>query len=85
MCHLLLAAPDEPEAWDVSDEFLFGPDVLMASVLEECASPCEVLLPPGHAHDVDRATRVTVDAPLGSPAVFYRRGSMVAEAFAVAR
>jgi alpha-glucosidase len=91
--HLLLAAPDEPEAWDVSDEFLFGPDVLVAPVLEEGASSREVLLPPGHwihawsgaAHDVDRATRVTVDAPLGSPAVFYRHGSMVAEAFAMAR
>lgn len=91
--HLLLQFPDEPEAWDVHDQFLLGPDLLVAPVVVEGATARELLLPPGiwvHAwsgaeHAVDRATRVTVAAPPGSPPVFYRRGSMVEEVFAVAR
>jgi sulfoquinovosidase len=91
--HLLLHAPDEPEAWAAGDEFLLGPDLLVAPVVEEGATRRDVLLPPGswvHAwsgveHDAPRATRVTVDAPLGSPPVFYRRGSVVGELFSVAR
>ncbi len=35
---LFLDFPDDPDAWQVEDEFLFGPDLLIAPVLEPGAS-----------------------------------------------
>ncbi len=76
--HLALEHPDDPESRAVSDQYLLGPDLLVAPVVEEGATSREVYLPPGtwfhvwtgEAHEGGR--RITVDAPIGSPPVFSR-------------
>ena len=85
--HLLLHAPDDPDAWEVSDQFLLGPEVLVAPVLEEGATEREVYLPAGRwvyawsgeeLGDPDAGVRVTAAAPLGQPPVYVRAGSPLA-------
>jgi alpha-D-xyloside xylohydrolase len=44
---LFLEFPDEPEAWQVRDEYMFGPDVLVAPVTTYGAREREVYLPHG--------------------------------------
>jgi alpha-glucosidase len=89
--HLLLHAPDDLDAWDVSDEMMLGPDLLIAPVVEEGATEREVYLPAGRwVHvwsgdehgDPERGTRVTVAAPPGQPPVFHRAGAAVGEVWA---
>lgn len=71
--------PDDATAWAVSDEFLLGPDVLVAPVLENCAT-CQraVYLPAGDwvhmwsGSTFTGPTFTSVAAPLGEPPVFYR-------------
>jgi alpha-D-xyloside xylohydrolase len=71
--------PDDSTAWAVDDQFMFGPDLLVAPVLEQGASQREVYLPAG-ARWVETATgnrqdggqRLTVSAPLASVPVFRR-------------
>jgi alpha-D-xyloside xylohydrolase len=41
--------PGDPGAWDVDDEFMFGPDLLIAPVLEPGARTRDVRLPAGAA------------------------------------
>ena len=88
--HLFLQYPDDAESWTVDDEMMLGSEFLIAPVKNKCfTSPIcpydkEVYLPPGvwghlfsgaeHGR-VGAGTRVSVKAPLGSPAVFYRKGS----------
>ncbi len=76
---LLLAFPDDPAAWDVEDQFLFGPDILVAPVTEFGARQRRVYLPAGaewtHTDSGRRYTggeHVTVDAPLDSIPLFVR-------------
>ena len=47
MRHLVLVAPDEPDALGREHDFLFGPDLLAAPVVSEGASEREVYLPAG--------------------------------------
>ena len=42
---LFVDFPQDPGAWDVDDEFLFGPDLLVAPVLEPGARARDVYLP----------------------------------------
>ena len=39
--------PDDPHAWDVSDQYMFGPEVLVAPVIEAGARSRSVYLPGG--------------------------------------
>jgi alpha-glucosidase (family GH31 glycosyl hydrolase) len=55
MRHLVLAFPDDPQAVGREDEFLFGPDILAAPVLEPEARSREVYLPSGEWVDLWRA------------------------------
>jgi alpha-D-xyloside xylohydrolase len=55
MRHLVLAYPDDPAAADREDEFLFGPDLLVAPVLTPGATTREAYLPPGDWVDFWRA------------------------------
>jgi len=80
--------PEDPEAWTVEDQFLFGPDVLVAPVLEAGARSRQVYLPAGcdwrdawsgGTHDGGRC--VMADAPLGRIPVFVRDGAPVWEMF----
>src|SRR4029077_9379931 len=55
MRHLVLAYPDDPAAADREDEFLFGPDLLVAPVLTAAATTREAYLPGGAWVDFWRA------------------------------
>jgi alpha-D-xyloside xylohydrolase len=81
---LFVDFPEDPGAWPVEDEFLLGPDLLIAPVLEPRASAREVYLPAGRAwieagtgdrHDGGRTIRVPL-APDRIP-VFVTEGSEV--------
>src|SRR5690606_15500050 len=75
--------PDDAAAWDVDDQFLLGPDVLVAPVLEAGAREREVYLPAG-ASWTDAATgevhdggaTVRAQAPLDVVPVFLRDGAL---------
>ncbi|MEU9627437.1 glycoside hydrolase family 31 protein [Streptomyces luteogriseus] len=78
--------PEDPGAWDVDDQFLLGPDVLVAPVYEAGARARRVYLPSGTGW-LDPATKAvlkggtTLDAqaPLERIPVFVREGSGMAE------
>ncbi|MGW5355685.1 glycoside hydrolase family 31 protein [Streptomyces sp. NPDC004031] len=76
---LLLAFPGDPAAWDVEDQFLFGPDILVAPVTEAGARRRRVYLPAGARWTDAHSGRhhpggghVTVDAPLDRIPLFVR-------------
>jgi alpha-D-xyloside xylohydrolase len=76
---LLLAFPDDKAAWDIEDQYMFGPDILVAPVTEFGARQRRVYLPAGadwtHADSGRRhpgGSHVTVDAPLESIPLFVR-------------
>ena len=68
---LFVDFPQDPGAWQVEDEFLFGPDLLIAPVLEPGATARDVFLPAGRAwieagsgdrHDGGSVVRVALSA-----------------------
>jgi alpha-D-xyloside xylohydrolase len=81
---LFLEFPDDPRCWEVADQFLLGPDVLVAPVLAAGLREREVYLPAG-ADWVDAwdgtehagGQTVVVAAPLDRIPVLVRRGSGV--------
>ena len=86
--HLAMHHPDDSQAWAVSDQFLLGADFLVAPIRNKCWTwpVCtyskQVYLPEGvdwvHLWTGETFTggqTVTVSAPLGEPAVFYRGDS----------
>ncbi len=94
--HLMLHYPDDSRAQDVNDEFLLGSEILVAPVENKCwtAPFCpynkSVYLPTGRwVHlwsgkvygNASSGSDVSVKAPLGQPAVFYREGSSVGATF----
>jgi alpha-D-xyloside xylohydrolase len=81
---LFLEFPDDPEAWKIEDQHLFGPSLLVAPVLDHGARARSVYLPAGATWtDVwtgcayEGGRRVDVDAPLERIPVFSRDGAMV--------
>ncbi|MBV9794762.1 MAG: glycoside hydrolase family 31 protein [Actinobacteria bacterium] len=78
--------PADPTAWEVEDQYLFGPDVLVAPILAYQQRERAVYLPPGRTW-VEVATgtehaggqTVTVAAPLELTPVFAAAGSAVLE------
>ena len=78
---LFLEFPAEPPAWEVSDQYMFGPDVLVAPVTAHGARQRDVYLPEG-ASWLDAWTGeparqhgwVTADAPLERIPVYLRQG-----------
>jgi alpha-D-xyloside xylohydrolase len=80
--------PDDEHAWTIDDQFLLGPDVLVAPVTEAGARSRTVYLPAG-ARWTDTATGAIheggatrdVPAPLERIPVFVREGAAVADAF----
>jgi alpha-D-xyloside xylohydrolase len=78
---LFLEFPDEAPAWEVSDQFMLGPDVLVAPVIEEGARERDVYLPAGASwldawtgKPVDESGWVTAAAPLERIPVYLREG-----------
>jgi alpha-D-xyloside xylohydrolase len=79
---LFLQFPDDPRCWDVEDQFLLGPDVLVAPVLAAGVREREVYLPAGvdwtsawDGAEHAGGQTVTAAAPLGTVPVFVRVGA----------
>ncbi|MDR3513059.1 MAG: alpha-glucosidase [Caulobacteraceae bacterium] len=80
---------DDPRAYETQTAYLYGPDLLVAPVVEAGATTRSVYLPSGAgwthvwsgAHYAGGA-EVEVAAPLGRPPVFARQGSSHADLFA---
>ena len=70
--------PEQPEAWNIDDEYMFGSEVLVAPVLYENLREREVWLPTGTWADLNTKTvyegnqSYTVPAPLDAIPVFIR-------------
>jgi alpha-glucosidase len=94
--HLWLHNPDDPIARATNDEFLLGSEILVAPIKNKCWTPpvCpydkEVYLPKGEwTHlwsgqtygSASSGKTVSVKAPIGQPAVFYRKGSAFGASF----
>jgi len=80
---LLVDFPADEASWAVSDEFLLGPDVLVAPITALGLRERDVYLPPGRWTDawtgepVEGGTTVRVAAPLERIPVFLRAGANV--------
>ena len=79
---LFFEFPDDPAAWDRKDEYLYGPDVLVAPVAEAGARQREVYLPAGASWtDLADGTSypggqtLLVEAPLHRIPAFLRDGA----------
>ena len=77
---LFLEFPEEAPAWEVSDQYMFGPDVLVAPVTAQGARERDMYLPTG-ASWLDASTGerveggwVTAAAPLERIPVYLREG-----------
>lgn len=94
--HLWMQYPSDPVAPTIDDQFLLGSELLVAPIKNKCWTwpycpyDKEVYLPPGTwVHlwtgkvlgSETTGQLVTVQAPIGQPAVFYRRGSTVGAKF----
>lgn len=87
--HPFIHYPDDPNVYDLRyEQFLAGDQLLVVPVLDPETDTVDAYLPAGEwvhvwSGDVyDGGMTVTVDAPLGQPAVFYPVGSEVGETFA---
>jgi len=74
--------PDDDRSWQVDDQYLFGPDLLVAPVLQPGARQREVFLPAGGSwtelssgRRFDGGQVVTVEAPLAVIPVLARNDS----------
>jgi sulfoquinovosidase len=84
---LFLHYPGDRETFTIQDQYLYGADLMVAPVIEEGAVAREVYLPEGewlHVWGGARygAGRHCIDAPIGTPPVFWREGSQFADLFA---
>jgi len=75
---------DDPVCAGINDEFLFGPSLLIAPVLEQGAVSREVYLPAGHrwydfetGEAFEGGQTLTVSAPIDTIPIFVRAGSII--------
>jgi alpha-D-xyloside xylohydrolase len=73
--------PEDEESWAVEDQFMFGPDLLVAPVLHEGARSREVYLPAGTTWTdawmdevLEGGQSITADAPLDRIPLYLREG-----------
>lgn len=80
---MVLAAPDEPDLWSREDQFMLGPDLLVAPVLEPGISTRSVGLPRGTWYPLSAGEAiaggrtVTLPAPLEQIPVLARAGAVL--------
>ncbi len=84
---LFLHYPEDRETFSIQDQYLYGADLMVAPVIEEGAATRNVYLPEGvwvHAWSGEcfAGGRHAIDAPIGSPPVFWREGCDFADLFA---
>ena len=84
---MFLHYPQDRETFTIQDQYLYGADLMVAPVIEEDAVAREVYLPEGEWMHVWSGKRFapgrhSIDAPIGSPPVFWREGSEFADLFA---
>jgi alpha-glucosidase len=92
--HLWLHYPDDPVAAGIKDQWLLGPDLLVAPVLDPATQSRRVYLPAGpwthlwtgqsfhtSTPDPDQPAGQWIDvaAPMGHPPIFYKTGSMAGD------
>ncbi len=76
--HTALVDPDWEESFEAHEQWMLGDDILFAPVVSEGATSVRVLFPDGkweHALTAKKyggRVAVTVDAPIGTPAIFVR-------------
>lgn len=87
---LFVDFPGDSRAWEIEDEFMFGPDVLVAPVLRAGARTRRVYLPAGTAwqdawtgKEAAGGAAIEADAPLERIPVFLRKGCSVSAEFRV--
>jgi alpha-glucosidase (family GH31 glycosyl hydrolase) len=82
--HPFIHYPHDPEVFGLEYQFMVGPDLMVAPVLDPGEEEVEVYLPAGRwVHlwsgkeygSAERGVYETVPAPIGEPAVFYEEGS----------
>lgn len=73
--------PEDKDSWEIEDAYMFGPDLLVAPVMEEGVTERSVYLPKGAAwkdaytkKSYEGGQRVTVPAPIDIIPVFMRDG-----------
>lgn len=88
--HPFVHYPDDPEVLGLQYQFLVGPDLMVAPVLDPGEEMVDVYLPAGRwVHlwsgrkysSPDKGVYETVRAPIGEPAVFYEESSDVGRLF----
>ncbi|MDR1278774.1 MAG: glycoside hydrolase family 31 protein [Treponema sp.] len=74
--------PEDPPSWDLKDQYMFGPDMLIAPVMEAGALKRPVYLPPGaewrdlHSGETyEGGQTIAANAPLEVIPVFLRNGN----------
>jgi alpha-glucosidase (family GH31 glycosyl hydrolase) len=85
--HLVLHYPDDPNVYKLEDQFLLGREFLVAPVLKPGKKSVNVYFPAGewvhlwsgNTYGSLTGIRQKIPAPLGQPAVFYRKGSKAPE------
>lgn len=77
--------PDDAQAWEVDDQFLFGPDILVAPITSPGQTSRHVYLPVGTSwvnvqsgDEYVGGTHLSVDTPIEHIPVFVRSGATVA-------
>ncbi|MCC3376149.1 TIM-barrel domain-containing protein [Cohnella sp. REN36] len=82
---LLLEYPDDPEVYNLCDQFLFGPDLLIAPILRPGTKARAVYLPAGVWYDYwtgerhEGGRQMLAEAPLETLPIYVRAGAIVPE------
>lgn len=90
LSHPAVYYPEEKALWELDDQYMYGPDVVVAPSLSGSPEARRLYLPDDEwihvwtSRHYPKGT-VVVDAPAGKPAVFYRQKSEFAGLFDVVR
>ncbi len=83
MRHLIFDYPDDAQVYDIGDQFLFGPAILVNPVTEAGATSRSAYLPAGKWYDfwtgksMDGGNTQTLDAPLDKIPLLIKAGSIL--------